>query len=785
MICNDVSECFEQISAYFSGDCTGFFLLVDTEDHDTFQKVLQRLQADGSKKCVYVSEHCSRNGLPDVDSAVRAACVDGDAVLVGVSQARMLQSGEALDRSLDDLLSRPVSGHCVALLDHCRQVLQKYLHRDIRLKNRVVLVEENSSPLPKIRLVKSAELCVGAEPLNGIPGLLGYLEKMSCADLERQPVLNVLCGLNPGLFSRAAYYVSAADGIYETLCAKYSDVAGGTQKCNGTDEQWIFLAGELGRCGSLSAVVCAHFGAATNLSAHIRDVWDGGSSMEKWLLWLALSVFGERSNSYLTLVLRDCPYMEQFTERAYLCLAGVDVTHPDFRRMRSERRRLLSQLPEEIPLVTRFCDKVGVHEKNAVFYLSDGSDTERYEFLRCLSVYDYSPEELERAVDGFSKPLALYMREFAFDAANTKLAESDSGLRQELTAYFSEYKRQKLTNRIHGGFVEKVGEYASQRPYNKLKARSKIVSQMDRSGAQLFFFDALGVEYLAFIRAKCEEYGLLCEIEIGRCELPSITVKNKEFLQYFPENACHKIDALDEMKHHSTVYDYEKCRLPLHLFGELEVIDEELRRIRSMLVQDDAMKKAVIVSDHGASRLAVRYGHESPANIQLDEDGQHSGRCCPADSDPHIPFAAYEDGYAVLANYERFRGGRRANVEVHGGASLEEVLVPVVTLTRRPENVEFCFTEQVITLVPREVPQLTLYANVPMARPRLLIDGEFIDGELVADSRHAKFLLPKIKRRGEYLAEVYDGDVSRGVRLAFTAQKNTKEVDLFGFGGKK
>lgn len=122
---------------------------------------------------------------------------------------------------------------------------------------------------------------------------------------------------------------------------------------------------------------------------------------------------------------------------------------------------------------------------------------------------------------------------------------------------------------------------------------------------------------------------------------------------------------------------------------------------------------------------------------------------------------------------------------MHGGASLEEVLVPVVTLTRRPENVEFCFTEQVITLVPREVPQLTLYANVPMARPRLLIDGEFIDGELVADSRHAKFLLPKIKRRGEYLAEVYDGDVSRGVRLAFTAQKNTKEVDLLGFGGKK
>lgn len=778
MVCNDVNECFEQISGYFGSECTGFFMFVDTESCDTFQKILQRLQADGNKKCVYVSDHCCQNGLPDVDSAVKAASGSGDHALIGVSQALMLNSGDALDKTLDDLLSRSAGGHCVVLLDHCAQILQKYLHRDIRLKNRVILVEETASPLPQIRLAKNAECCIGTEPLPDIPGLLKYLENMSGSDLERQSVLTVLCGLNPRLFSRAAYSVSEADGIYEALCRKYPDVAGGTEKCNGTYEQWGKLAEELGRYGSLSAAVCAHFGAATNLSAHIRDVWEDGSDTEKWLLWLALSVFGERSNCYLTLVMKDCQSMEQFAERVYLCLAEVDVSDPKFTGMRSERRRLLSQLPEDLQLVNRFCDKIGVHEKNAVFYLSDSSDKERYEFLRCLSIYDYSPEELDRAVNVMSKPLALYMREFSFDTSNTKLTDSDSGLRQELTDYFSEYKLQKLTNRIHDGFIEKVEDCAAQRPYNRLKARSKIVSQLDRNGAQLFFFDALGVEYLSFIRAKCEEYGLVCEIEVGRCELPSITVKNKEFLQYFAESDRRKIDALDEIKHHSTVYDYQKCELPLHLFEELDIIDEELRRIQSIMIQG-TLTKAVIVSDHGASRLAVLYGHESPAMIKLDENGEHSGRCCPADSDPHIPFAAYEDGYAVLANYERFRGGRKANVEVHGGASLEEVLVPVITLTKRPKNVEFCFTEQVITLVPREVPQLTLYSNVPMTKPRLLINGEFINGEFAADNRHAKFLLPKIKRKGEYIAEVYDGDRNEGVKLTFSTQKNTRENELF------
>lgn len=777
MVCGS-DECFEQISGYFNGECTGFFLLVNTDSYDTFQEILQRLQADSSKRCVYVSDYCYQNGLPDTDSAVKAVIDSGEFALVGVSQALMLRSEEALERTLDELLSLPISGHCVVLLNHCGQILQQYIHRDIRLKNRVVLVEGDSSPLPQIRLAKSAAICVGFEPLADIAHLLKYLENMTSSQYERHPVLTVLCGFPTRLFSRAVYPVSEADGIYETLCARYPDVAGGTEKSYGTDEQWNALAVELDKFGSLSAVVAEHFGGAANLSAHIRDTFEGNDSTEKWLLWLALSVFGEKNNKYLTMALENCPTIEKFTERVYLCLAEVDVTHPEFARLCSERRRLLSQLPENRPLVVKFCDKIGVHEKDAVFYLSDSTDKERHEFLRCLSCYDYTAEELDRAVNSMSKPLSLYMREFVFDSANTKLSDTDSALREQLTDYFREYKLQKLTNKIHGSFVETVESYAEQRPYNKLKARSQIVAKADKKDAELFFFDALGVEYLAFIKAKCEKYGLICELEIGRCELPSITEKNKDFQQYFPAENQHKIDALDEIKHHSTVYDYRKCDLPLHLFEELEIIDEELRRIQSMLVQG-TISKAFVVSDHGASRLAVRYGRESAASVSLDESGEHSGRCCPAQADPHIPFAAYEDGYSILANYERFKGGRKANVEVHGGATLEEVVVPIITLTKRPENVEFCFTEPVIILVPREIPTLTLYANIPMTKPRLHIDGEFIEGEFVADNRHAKFSLPKLKRKGDYFADVYDGDKNVGVRLPFSAQKNTREVDLF------
>ena len=165
--------------------------------------------------------------------------------------------------------------------------------------------------------------------------------------------------------------------------------------------------------------------------------------------------------------------------------------------------------------------------------------------------------------------------------------------------------------------------------------------------------------------------------------------------------------------------------------------------------------------------------------LELDEKAQHSGRCCPAEINPDIPYVAYEDGFAVLANYERFRGGRKANVEVHGGATLEEVVVPVITISRKPENIEYCFTNPIIILKQKDVATLTLYCNIPMNKPRILVNQTFYDGEFVADQKHAKFVMPELKRSREYIAEIYDGDTSLSVSLKFKIQKSMgQEVDL-------
>ena len=107
--------------------------------------------------------------------------------------------------------------------------------------------------------------------------------------------------------------------------------------------------------------------------------------------------------------------------------------------------------------------------------MTDRSETEEFEFIRCLCIYDYSEDELYLAAKHFSPVLDLYLRKFTFDSVNTKVSDSDVALRDILTQYFQEYKVQKITNRIHPAFADTINEFAIERPYNKLRPRSSIV----------------------------------------------------------------------------------------------------------------------------------------------------------------------------------------------------------------------------------------------------------------------------------------------------------------------
>lgn len=776
MYCSGLSECYEQIRAYTDRDGTGYPLIVNTENYNDFQEILNRMAADESKECIFVSDHTFANGVPNIPAVIEKITGRGCQVAVGISQSLMLKGERDLDEQLDELLGKSIKDHAIILVSHCRMLLERYQQRDLRLANRILYVSGEKTPLPQIRLASAKDTCSGMHFIDGLKALIRHLEKLSDKEVASKPYLLVVTPFSPAFFGTSMYAISTWGGIYDVIAERYADFASAVLKEYGTEDQWAWLLTEMEDCHSFSSLVVKRFESTSNLAIHIGDILESADEKTIWLYWMALKVFGSRSNHYLTKVLDNSKQFTDFEEHIYMDLLEDRNDDPLFYQYYSERKQLIARMPENLPLTASYCKLAGRHGKKAAYYLTDATETEEFTFMQVVDQYEWQEEELAAVIRRVFPELSLYLREFVFDALNTKLPDKDAGFSDVLTAYFNRYKSQKIRNRIDKDFLEEVDRLAVERPFYKLQPRSIILSGMDKHGTQGFFFDALGVEYLSYIQAKCEQYGMICEVHVAHCELPSITVKNKDFKHYFETK---DISELDELKHHSQVYDYQTCPYPIHVFRELEIIDKELRRIRSQLIQH-IFEKAVIISDHGASRLAVIYKHESHSPLQLDEKGEHSGRCCPSETDPHIDQAAYEDGYAVLGNYERFKGGRKANLEVHGGASLEEVVIPILVISLRPDNVVYYFVDPVINYKIGQVPNIVLFSNIPMKQPKILVDSVFYEGVFQKDQNHASFAIAEAKRVREYKAAIYDGDVYTGVELTFRVERNTKTKNLFG-----
>ena len=156
-----------------------------------------------------------------------------------------------------------------------------------------------------------------------------------------------------------------------------------------------------------------------------------------------------------------------------------------------------------------------------------------------------------------------------------------------------------------------------------LQPRSSLIENIDTTQTQTYFIDAMGVEYLSFIMSRCNALHLMAKVTVCRCELPSITSRNKEFwdelsTEQFPIII---VDKIDKIKHHGEEgFDYSRDdrKLPIHLIRELEIIDSLLRKVKVNLSAGN-YKKAILISDHGASRLAVI--HETENLWKMESSG--------------------------------------------------------------------------------------------------------------------------------------------------------------------
>lgn len=770
MECNTMDQCFDRIEAYCQKEITGHPLLVNTENAHDFQCLVKRMQLDGNKTCVFVHDYCGK-GLPQIDAIFRDVKKKGCFVVIGLSSYVMLLGKKRAEELMARLQELSVAGYVIVLLSHMKEIRLSRMQQDQHLSYRVLLLEGEPTTLPSIYLASREENSFGQLVLPNIQALLEKLEQYDPVGGETS--FAVRTSLHKEVFSESMYSIRSSKGIYKELLRAFPVLKGDLEESWGTKEDWERFAQEWKECLSWGALAEKHFGIDAHFSAILEREYKQADAYETWLYWLLLKVQGASEDAYLSYALGKSRHWQDLWEHIFLSLSSLSFQMREFEKYCEGRKRLLRLLEgQTIPAtwVSEYQDAIAQKGRDAIWYLFAGTAWEEKMLFQCLADYDYTKEEVMGVLKTHFPDLFAYMKSFTF-TMHQKVPERLVPL---LTKYFDDYKWQKLMNHLTPDFKAQVNTLAEHRVYNQFPVRSLALSQMKKENTMMYFVDALGVEYLSYISEKCKTYGLLLSIQVVHGELPSITSQNTEFMNPGVKN----IKDLDEKKHESQTYNYEKQKIPLHLVAELKAIDDVLQTIRDGLLTKE-MKSAIIISDHGATRLAVLNDEEYGAEFIVGESkGQHSGRCCQVEEDPGIPFAAYENGYAVLANYMRFKGSRKADVEVHGGATLEETLVPLLQISLKPKDPMVEFQPALVQLRKKEVGELLLVTNFDMADPYIIVNGKIYRGKLDTHRRRAIIPLPDMKRTHDYMADIYDGDTLLKEQVAFHVKKEVAKDNL-------
>lgn len=744
----NIDECIKKIDKYLMKTnvqpC-----IIDVQTTADLSAVVTRYNV-GAYKFVDVKEYCNNDELPRIDALIDMLTHQDCATFVtGISAFLKLMGEQYLRETLKNILCMTVQTHIIVLTVRCGKYLK---YTDPRLLNRIAIADGDSNVKQNIIFAaKTMPVPGNAQKVHGINSIASAIEKDLTGDIY------VITDKVKSSFPTSLFPIVNLNKPYSALCLLDSTTET-LGEAIGTKEQWEYALSLFeGKSGWADVIDC-EFGNHKSLDLVINN-YTHFQSEKKWLFFIGVKLYGCANNWVLNYAANNASVNEELAKCIYRSILSIAHTDKQFGRFYNQRKILLNQLGNPIDEVVDYCKIVISKGENALYYLTDNSQKEKELIFALLDQYgaDFTKEQLLLILETVYPDLFAYLSNYRFK-------------NELLDEYFARYKYQKVINKLLPEFVDLVTEQAEKREYNLiLEPRASVVESIDKTKAQLYFVDAMGVEYLGFIMSLCKEMGIFAKVRVCRSELPSLTCENKEFLSAF-ENAEYStvsIKELDEIKHHGKGnYDYQETKLPIYLARELEIIRELLQKIKSKLVEG-TIKKAIMIADHGASRLAVL--NESENIWEMAEKGKHSGRCCPKrDIDQQPAYAADAGNYWALANYDRFRGGRKANVEVHGGATLEEVTVPVIELSYMNSNVEVFImaaddttatlnTSAMITVSFRKKAKIKMFSTTHLDNVGVAINGHFYHAVNDGDNYYTVEMVD-IRKPGVYNLEVYAND---------------------------
>lgn len=440
----------------------------------------------------------------------------------------------------------------------------------------------------------------------------------------------------------------------------------------GTDDQWMQITKHLNNVNNLEQALMNVL-LVPKFHVKILDDWNRKNPFEKWAFWLWAKI--RVLNGYLKIVIERTNTVTDFENSIYNTVTNI-IDENNYKELYSERKSIIQMMNlKATPEFWKLIENLSKIDK--LKCLTDITDKEKNKIFDVLreTLID---EKVHNILSIVYLDLYLYISSFNLGT-------------EEFNTYFAEYKKQKIQNVVFYGFAEKVKDIAKKQCWWDLKPRNVLINQIYDEKKVIFYVDALGVEYLTLLVEKIEKNKATCDVQIGYCNIPSTTEKNNDFCDNRNNKKTYELDAL---KH-------KKANYPQNIISEIDLINK-IANDAIALMED--YEQVIIASDHGTSRLAV-LSNGNVVKASESADTYKYGRYC---IDETEDYSGYEtciekNGCWTWADYNRFSGQGAPLGETHGGALLEEVLVPVITLSNGSATGQKETSKIVITLLTKDI----------------------------------------------------------------------------------
>lgn len=331
---------------------------------------------------------------------------------------------------------------------------------------------------------------------------------------------------------------------------------------------------------------------------------------------------------------------------------------------------------------------------------------------------------------------ALYSYLFGF-------GENDIDGKDEWKRYLEAYRASKVADSDNlylqqyytDGHANSTNLYSM---YYELQRQETLVAPYVGK-TDIYVLDGVGAEYIPLIVDLLSANGYETEYcDYAACHLPSITDVNKEYLSAIEYKEWF-LD-FDQKVIHGEFY-----KPAVNLRKAFDILESKIKEI----IQEAAGERILITADHGATARAKWTETKKKYNF---DGADHEGRCCKiASKDDYtdtVDYIVYEDegknGNPYVISLNETSLYNRPKYENHGGATIEEMLVPVIVAGPQTGQKKTVYKVIDDKLEVTGLDKIVRFAIVPDTEDAFIVEADGTKHPLVAEG-------------GMYFAELTSG----------------------------